>query len=339
MAAESQLARGTRLGARLTRGIAVCLALLVCGGLFSRGVAGGSGSETARGVTIQLPERDPNVCRSDPAMGPEMVVIEGGHFRMGSLDGDSNEKPVHTVTVKSFALGRCEVTVAEFSVFVEDSGYVATADSGNCRALNDAGITFVDGVDASWRDPRYPDVAQVASMPVVCVSFDDALAYTEWLAARTGQHYRLPTEAEWEYAARARTTTARHWEVEGSASPCDFANGADEDAQPRLRERSTVDCADGHVVSAPVASYRPNAFGLYDMLGNVWEWTADCWHESYSDAPIDGDVWRDAGDCSRRVVRGGSWFYGPMGVRSAKRSTDDTTRTYNSVGFRVARTP
>jgi len=361
VAEECQLERSKRLGARLTRGVAACLSLLVFVGLFSRGVAqaevddeaesvvvgsrpdpapesGGSGSETAREGTIQLPERNPNACRSDPAMGPEMVVIEGGHFRMGSLDGDSNEKPVHTVAVKSFALSRCEVTVAEFSVFVEDTGYVATADSGDCRALNEAGITFVDSVDASWRDPRYPEVAQVASMPVVCVSFDDALAYTQWLAARTGQSYRLPTEAEWEYAARARTTTARHWEVYRSASPCDFANGADKDAKSRFKDRSIVDCADGHVVSAPVGTYRPNAFGLYDMLGNVWEWTADCWHESYDGAPIDGDARQEADHCSRRVVRGGSWFYGPMGLRSAKRSRDDTTRTYNSVGFRVART-
>ena len=246
--------------------------------------------------------------------------------------------PVHEVEVQSFALGRCEVTVAEFAAFVEDTGYVATADGGDCRVLNDAGITFVDGVEASWREPRYPDVAQGDSLPVVCVSFDDAVAYTEWLAARTGEPYRLPTEAEWEYAARARTTTARHWEVDRSASPCDFANGADQDARSRIKGRSNVDCADGHVVSAPVGSYRPNAFGLYDMLGNVWEWTADCWHESYDGAPSDGDVWQAAGDCSRRVVRGGSWFYGPMGLRSAKRSQDDTARTYNSVGFRVART-
>lgn len=360
VAEERQLERGERLGAQLTRGVAVCLSLLVFVGLSSRGVAqaevddeaelvvvgsrpdpaperGGSGRETAREVTIQLPEREPNACRSDPTTGPEMVVIEGGHFLMGSRNGDSDEQPVHNVAVPSFALSRCEVTVAEFSVFVEDSGYIATADSGNCRALNESGTTFVDGVDASWRNPRYPDVAQVPVLPVVCVSFDDALAYAQWLAARTGQSYRLPTEAEWEYAARARTTTERHWEVYRDASPCDFANGADKDAESRLRGRSIVDCADGHVVSAPVATYRPNAFGLYDMLGNVWEWTADCWHESYDDAPVDGDA-RQEGDCSRRVVRGGSWFYGPMGVRSSKRSEDDTASTYNSVGFRVART-
>ena len=321
-------------GVQWTRGFAAHLSILVLVAQFGIGAA-----------QAQLPERDPNACRSDPTDGPEMVVIEGGHFRMGSRDGDSDEKPVHKVAVQPFALSRCEVTVAEFSVFVLDTGYVARADSGNCRAVNEAGTTFVDRVNASWRNPRYPEVAQVAAMPVVCVSYDDALAYTQWLSARTGLPYRLPTEAEWEYAARGGTTTARHWEVDPRASQCDFANGADQDAKSRFTKRKSVECADGHVVSAPVGTYRPNPFGLYDMLGNVWEWTADCWHGSYDDAPIDAtgsarpaSVRPDAGACSRRVVRGGSWFYGPMGLRSAKRSKDEPTRTYNSVGFRVART-
>ncbi|MFM1550804.1 MAG: formylglycine-generating enzyme family protein [Lentisphaeria bacterium] len=355
-----------RLSAKWTRGFAAHLSLLVFVAVFGIGVAqaefddeegdddvervvvasgrvgipqsAGSESETRQKVTIELPERDANACRSDPTRGPEIVDIEGGHFWRGSLYGDSDEKPVHKVAVQPFALGRCEVTVAEFSVFVEDTGYVATADSGDCRAVNEEGTTFVDGVNASWRDPRYPEVAQVASMPVVCVSFDDALAYAQWLAARTGRPYRLPTEAEWEYAARGGTTTARHWEVYQRASQCDFANGADQDAKSRFEQRSNVECADGHVVSAPIATYRPNAYGLYDMLGNVWEWTADCWHGSYEDAPIDGEARAQGSDCSRRVVRGGSWFYGPEGLRSAKRSKDDPARTYNSVGFRIART-
>ncbi len=315
-----------RLGAQLTRRFTARLSMLVLVGLFSIGSA----------------QADPIACRSDPTtrpeMGPEMVVIEGGRFRMGSLDGDSDEQPVHEVVVEPFALGRCEVTVAEFSVFVEDTGYVATADNGDCRALNEAGSTFVDGVNASWRDPRYPEVAQVAAMPVVCVSFHDALAYTQWLAARTSRPFRLPTEAEWEYAARGRTTTARHWEIHPRASQCDFANGADQDAKSRFEEWSGAKCADGHVVSARVGTYRPNAYGLYDMLGNVWEWTADCWHASYEDTSIKDGPRPEEGDCSRRVVRGGSWFYGPAGLRSAKRSKDDPARTYNSVGFRVART-
>ena len=364
MAQPCQLERSRRLGAQLTRGFAARLPILVFVGLFSAGAAEldndedhdevdgvvvGSGpdgtpetasneSGTRRQVTIELPERDPNACRRDPTRVPEMVVIEGGHFWMGSLDGERDEKPVHEVAVQPFALGRCEVTVVEFSVFVAATGYVATADNGDCRVLNEAGTTFVDNVNASWRDPRYLDLAQIAAMPVVCVSFDDALAYTQWLAVHTGRPYRLPTEAEWEYAARGRTTTARHWEIYEHASQCDFANGADQDATSRFEERSNVECADGHVVSAPVATYRPNAYGLYDMLGNVWEWTADCWHGSYEDAPIDGEARPKVSDCSRRVVRGGSWFYGPEGLRSAKRSKDDPARTYNSVGFRIART-
>ena len=300
--------------------------------------AGSDGSKTHPVTTIELPERDLNACRRDPTRGPEMVVIEGGHFWMGSLDGESDEKPVHKVTMRSFELGRCEVTVAEFSLFVTATGYVATADEGNCSALNEAGITFVDNTNASWRSPRYPKVAQVADMPVVCVSFDDALAYTEWLTVQAGRSYRLPTEAEWEYAARGQTTTSRYWEVKPGASQCDFSNGADHDAKSRFPHRSNVACADGHVVSAPVATYRPNRYGLYDMLGNVWEWTADCWRGPYEVGPIDIEARGQGDDCSQRVVRGGSWFYGPDGLRSAKRSKNDVTRTYNSVGFRVART-
>ena len=300
---------------------------------------GGNESELRQKVTIELPEQDASACRSNPISGPELVDIEGGHFWRGSLYGDNDEKPVHKITVQPFALGRCEVTVAEFSVFVEDTGYVATADSGDCRAINEEGTTFLGGVNASWRDPRYPEVAQVGAMPVVCVSFDDALAYTRWLTALTGRAYRLPTEAEWEYAARGTTTTARHWEVYRHVSQCDFANGADQDSKSRFEQQSNVECADGHVVSAPVATYRPNVYGLYDMLGNVWEWTADCWKGSYEEPPSNGEARLAKGiDCSRRVLRGGSWFYGPEGLRSAKRSKDYPANTYNSVGFRIART-
>ena len=300
---------------------------------------GGNESELRQKVTIELPEQDASACRSNPISGPELVDIEGGHFWRGSLNGDDDEKPLHKITVHPFALGRCEVTVAEFSVFVEDTGYVATADSGDCRAINEEGSTFVDGVNASWRYPRYPEVAQVGAMPVVCVSFDDALAYTRWLTALTGRAYRLPTEAEWEYAARGTTTTARHWEVYRHVSQCDFANGADQDSKSRFEQQSNVECADGHVVSAPVATYRPNVYGLYDMLGNVWEWTADCWKGSYEEPPSNGEARLAKGiDCSRRVLRGGSWFYGPEGLRAAKRSKDYPAKTYNSVGFRIART-
>ena len=299
--------------------------------------AGSDSSKTSPGRRVELPERDPNACRSDPTREPEMVVIEGGHFWMGSLEGESDEKPVHEVAVKTFALGRCEVTVAEFAFFVEATGYVATADNGDCRALNEAGTTFADNMNASWRDPGYLDLTQVGAMPVVCVSFDDTLAYTEWLTLQLGRSYRLPTEAEWEYAARGRTTTARFWEINQSASQCKFANGADQDAKTRFEQRSNVDCADGHVISAPVATYRPNPYGLYDMLGNVWEWTTDCWRGPYDD-PIAIENRSQGDDCLQRVVRGGSWFYGPDGLRSANRSKDYPMRTYNSVGFRVART-
>jgi sulfatase modifying factor 1 len=140
---------------------------------------------------------------------------------------------------------------------------------------------------------------------VVCVSWEDASAYVRWLSQKTGKRYRLLTEAEWEYAARADTTTTRFWGDDAHRS-CDYANGADVAAAARLSDVSIgahALCDDRYAYTAPVGSYRANAFGLHDMLGNVWEWTQDCWNTTYSGAPTDGTAW-DAGDCSMRAVRG-----------------------------------
>ena len=166
--------------------------------------------------------------------------------------------------------------------------------------------------------------------PVVCVSWQDARAYVEWLSRQTDKTYRLLSEAEWEYVARAGSTTARYW---GEAGQCRYANGADS----RTNFKGRISCDDGYARTAPVGSYQANRFGLFDVLGNVWEWTQDCWNASYGGAPRDGRAW-ERGECSRRVLRGGSRDNSPRFLRSAyrlTRHTADHRLPFN--GFRIAR--
>jgi formylglycine-generating enzyme required for sulfatase activity len=174
---------------------------------------------------------------------------------------------------------------------------------------------------------------------VACISFDDATAYVLWLQQKTGQSYRLLTEAEWEYAARADTTTVRYWGDDVKTS-CDYANVLDLKAKTTITGASNwsnFNCDDGHAFTAPVGSYKANGFGLYDMLGNVWEWTQDCWNDNYSGAPTDGSAWT-AGDCSKRVARGGAWYVDPLlYLRAAYRYRGSNEGRGSGGGFRVAR--
>ena len=186
----------------------------------------------------------------------------------------------------------------------------------------------------SWRNPGF---AQDDKHPATCVSWEDADAYVTWLSQVTGRRYRLLTEAEWEYAARAGTTTTRYW-GDDTGKTCEYANGADRStaaAVPGADTWPVANCDDLHAYTAPVGSYRPNAFGLHDMLGNVEEWTQDCWVGNYHGAPTDGSAVA-AGDCYLRVVRGGSWLDAPVGVPAAYRvGSPMPVRVYRR-GFRVA---
>lgn len=161
---------------------------------------------------------------------------------------------------------------------------------------------------------------------MIRVSWEDAQAYVEWLSQTTGEQYRLLTEAEWEYVARAGTRTAWYW-GEAESGQCRYANGGD----------TAAPCSDGYPNTAPAGSFEPNALGLYDVLGNVWEWTADCWNDSYSDAPDDGSEWQ-TGNCSVRMLRGGSWLTAPSTLRSAQRGRTHAGNRHTDLGFRVART-
>ena len=274
---------------------------------------------------------------------PEMVVLPVGEFMMGSPEDEEgrydDEGPRHRVVIgKRFALGRYEVTVGEFRRFVEATGYETLAERDGavgCRTLepetrNDWGWT----AGRSWRSLEW-EVGE--DQPVVCVSLGDAKSYVAWLSRRAGAAYRLPSEAEWEYAARAGSGTRYHF-GDDEADLCLYGNVADETEFPNGDVwTNPAACSDGAVYPADVGGYRPNGFGLHDMHGNAREWVDDCLNDGYAGAPSDGGAWL-SGNCFSRVVRGGSWDYIPRGLRSAKRNWNAAGNRYNNLGFRVART-
>lgn len=263
---------------------------------------------------------------------PEMRVVPAGQQTLGSppaeLGRHATEGPQHRVTLaRPLAVGRHEVTRGEYRRFVQETGRASNGCHlwmGNAMAFDPA---------RSWREPGYP---QTDDHPVVCVDWQDIQAYAAWLSAKTGHHYRPLSEAEWEFAARAGTRTAYFW-GNNTDLACRHANVWDQGVKavfPQAREM--LNCSDGFVYSAPVGSFLPNALGLHDMAGNVWEWTADCWNPSHAGAPPDGQA-RTTGDCDLRVVRGGSWtFYAPL-PRSALRVRHSVVVPAHHVGFRLAR--
>ena len=226
-----------------------------------------------------------------------MVVIPVGNFRMGDLNdkGENDESPARTVNIRSFKLGKYEVTFDQWDACVADGGC-------NGYRPNDAG----------WgRGGR----------PVIYVSWDDVHSFIDWLNSKTAGKYRLPSEAEWEYAVRAGTTTDYSWgdSIGTGQAACDGC-GSPFDAQR----------------TASVGSFSPNDFGLYEMHDNVGEWTQDCWHENYQDAPGDGSAWITDGNCNYRVVRGGSWLDVPSGLRASNRFWDRHSIQDSTLGFRLA---
>ena len=264
----------------------------------------------------------------------EMVSIPGGTFRMGNLsgEGDDNEKPVHSVTVPAFSIGKYEVTVGQFRRFVEATEYRTDAerDAGGkegCSIYTRDGWKWTWG--RSWRNPGY---SIGDDQPVACVSWNDAQAFIAWLTEQTGESYRLPSEAEWEYAARAGSATKYHF-GDSESQLCRYANHADSSTDFDWRNKSCSDGVGKH--TAKVGRYQPNAFGLYDMHGNVNDWVQDCWNENYRGAPIDGSA-RTLGDCGRRVTRGGSWYNNMGSQRSANRYGPPRSNRASSRGFRLA---
>ena len=288
--------------------------------------------------------RSPGERFRDCADCPEMVVIGAGSFSMGSpqseADRDADEGPQRSVTIqRSFALGRYELTVGEFKRFVQAASYVTEAERNvgqqGCRAWDASDGKFDWRAGLSWRNPGFE---QADSHPVVCVSWNDAQAYIAWLGRQTGQTYRLPSEAEWEYAARAGSSTSRPW-GDDPKDACRHANVADQSKSPSGRTWTKKhECSDGYWFTAPAGSYAANRFGLSDMMGNAWEWVQDCYDEkAYAgQAPNDGRAHEVAG-CSTRVLRGGSWGDIPQIVRSASRVRSTPDNRSFSTGVRLAR--
>ncbi len=256
---------------------------------------------------------------------PKMVVVPAGSFMMGSpaseKQRDKDEGPRHKVRIpRAFAVGKFEVTKAQFEAFVKDTGH----DAGN-ECYTYKGGDWKERSGRSWRNPGF---SQGGDHPVACVNWDDAKAYVVWLARKTGKSYRLLSEAEWEYAARAGTTTPFSTGGKITTDQANFDGNYTYNGSRKGRYR-------GKTVS--VGSFAKNAFGLHDLHGNVWEWVEDCWNDSYSSAPSDGSV-HTHGDCSLHVLRGGSWYYNPWYLRSALRDSFSTVSRISFVGFRVART-
>lgn len=234
---------------------------------------------------------------------PSMISLEAGSFIMGDSwqEGDSNELPTREVQVPAFAIASHEVTFDLYDLFATSTG----------RALPN---------DEGWGRGNHP---------VINVTWVDATALAEWLSEQTGRSFRLPSEAEWEYAARAGTTTPF---ANGTNINREYGNYGPSDCCARGPGQSGRDIWD---YTAPVGSFEPNQWGLHDTVGNVWEWTADCWNESYDGAPSDGSPWLE-GDCARAPLKGGSWSHYSRNIRPANRNENLRENTGNGYGIRLA---
>jgi len=239
------------------------------------------------GTQTQAPSAELNSTDQPLIKEPEMVKIPAGSFQMGSNDGSDDEKPLHSVTLKSFAIGRYEVTFDEYDQFAKATGKPKPDDKGWGRG----------------------------ERPVINVSWENAVAYVQWLSNITGKHFRLPTEAEWEYAARAKTTSDYYWDGQADDFAWFTGNSAGKTHQ--------------------VGQKKPNAFGVYDTAGNVKEWVQDCYEVIYNQAPRDGTA-PEQQECITRVLRGGSWSGDQDDLRSAYRSSYFQDDRGDFIGFRLA---
>ncbi|MBI2252981.1 MAG: SUMF1/EgtB/PvdO family nonheme iron enzyme [Proteobacteria bacterium] len=287
----------------------------------------------ARGQAMEGPPKAGSVFRDCPEC-PDMVVIPAGRFVMGAPKEDedrrADEAPFHKVTIGApFALMTTEVTRNQFAAFVIATG----------RNMEDGDCYLADGGDGKSDDAAHwlaPGFKQEGSEPVVCVSWHDAVAYAEWLSNKAGFAYRLPTEAEWEYSARAGRRGNFPWDENSAADACHIGNSMDVSGHKEFPTLEPSPCDDGRAFTAPAGSYRPNLFKLFDMAGNVWEWVEDCYRPSYRQAPADGSA-VELDSCPEHAARGGSWNDGLWDFRFARRYNVDGWGRENILGFRLAR--
>ncbi|MEO0996684.1 MAG: SUMF1/EgtB/PvdO family nonheme iron enzyme [Pseudomonadota bacterium] len=269
---------------------------------------------------------------------PTMIVVPPGEAVLGAEPHEANRKrgdlALRTVRIAyGLALSRTEVTRAQYRAFVDATGYSPPHDGCNTWGRQRI-LGYV--THHRWDAPGYPQNEQ---HPVVCVSHADASAYTEWLNAVSGRAYRLPSSTEFEYATRAGSRGPWFWGTD-NADACRYANVADASMRQPFSYAPVFNCDDGYERTAPVATFEPNPWGLYDLLGNVWEWTDDCLHRDPANVPLDGRAWldADAGECERRTPRGGSWVSGTDWVRAAAQAADRAVYRSQILGFRVALT-
>lgn len=277
-------------------------------------------------VKVQAQFRDTNF--------PEMVLVHGGTFSMGSNESD-DEKPIHNVTVSDFYMGKYEVTVANFKRFVEETNYETDAEKGDGSSIytgeweNKAGINWRFDAVGNLRN------SEENNHPVIHVSWNDAQAYCDWLSKKTGKNYRLPSEAEWEYAAGNGNKHSKYSWGDGLPSGIKGGNVGDEKGKSVFKDWDIFDgYNDGYVYTAPVGKYAPNELGLYDMTGNVWEWCLDWYDKSYystssSRNPVNNSA------AVLRVLRGGSWIHDPQYSRVAHRFFSTPGNRFSFIGFRV----
>jgi formylglycine-generating enzyme required for sulfatase activity len=269
---------------------------------------------------------------------PDMTVIPTGSFVMGSSSQEQAlataaglpqqtmvwESPQHEVSVTGFAAGLYAVTKGEFAAFARASGYHTEAEETDGCAIW-TGKEWKKESSNSWRNVTF---TQGDDHPVVCVTWNDAQAYIQWLNKTSGKRYRLPSEAEREYSARAGTQTEFWWGNSITTLRTNYNGSHTYNGSPKGQYRQAT---------VPVYSFTANPWGLYNMNGNVTEWTQDCWHETYAGAPLDGSAWTTNCSGDRKVVRGGSWYLGPVFSRAAFRSWRVTKNANSSTGFRLAR--
>jgi formylglycine-generating enzyme required for sulfatase activity len=279
----------------------------------------------------------PRSAFKDCEVCPEMMALPAGEFMMGSpVDEQGRSEveglPRRVVIPKPFALARFEVTIEQFAAFVAETAFA----TGNiCRII----VGFENDKASMWGEPeasfRKPGFDVTGSHPAVCISWHEAQAYAAWLKRRTGKPYRLPTEAEWEYAARAGTTTSYNFGAD-ETQLCAYARFADLDSRFPWRAA----CHSGTIADGPVqvGNLRPNTWGIFDMHGNVWEWVEDCWTPKASEIPTDGSAFKRSAGCSIGVVRGGSFAARPRRLRVAFRLPSPAEGHYHTIGFRVALT-
>lgn len=286
-----------------------------------------------------LPVTGPNFTNS---IGMKFARIEPGSFLMGSAsdepDRDEFDGPQHKVTLTNiFYLGVHHVTVRQFTQFVNDTGHTTDAEkAGGGFAIRDDGSGYTFVKRAAWHHPGF---TQTQDNPVIFISWNDATAFCKWLSAKESRRYRLPSEAEWEYACRARTTTLYPWGNNPDAGR-GFANVCDEDFKSHFPDwpDEIFHFSDGYYYTSPVSSLKPNAFGLYDMIGNAWQWCADA-DATYPSSPAVDPTGPRPTASSKRILRGGAFDSIPKLCRSCKRFPASPELHNANVGFRVALTP